>query len=98
MDETPEQKYDRIADSVQKSILRDYPNPNREGCPGDDVVRQVAARTELRKDDLWQHITHCSPCYAEFFRVKSELRGHGNSKLHTRRGALIAASVAVAAA
>jgi hypothetical protein len=98
MDESQEQKYNRIADSVQKSILRDYPNPNREGCPGDAAVRQVAARTELRKDEFWQHITHCSPCYAEFLRYKNELRDHGKRRLHTRRSALIAASVMVAAA
>jgi len=98
MDETPEQKYDRIADAVQRSILRDYPNLNREGCPGDDVVREVAARTELKKDELWEHVTHCSPCYAEFLRFKNELRDRRKQKVHTRRSALIAASVAVAAA
>ncbi len=98
MDETPEQKYDRIADSVQESILRDYPNPDRKGCPGDAAVRKVAGRTELSKDELWQHVTHCSPCYAEFLRYKAEFRGEGKRKLYSRRGALVAASVTVAAA
>ncbi len=70
MDETPEQKFDRISRAVQESILRNYPNPERKGCPGDDVVREVAARTELKTDDAWEHITHCSPCYAEFLEFK----------------------------
>lgn len=96
MDESPEQKYERIQDAVQQAILRDYPNPNREGCPGDATVRQIAARTGLEKDETWHHITHCSPCYAEFLRYKDELRTR-NKQLHTRRRALIAASVTVVA-
>jgi hypothetical protein len=96
MAESPEQKYERIQKQLQESILRDYPNPNREGCPGNAAVRQVASRTELQKDDLWQHITHCSPCYAEFLQYKSEIRTGKAHELHTRRRALIAASVTVA--
>jgi hypothetical protein len=97
MAESPEQKYERIQKQLQESILRDYPNPNREGCPGDAAVRQVAWRTELQKDDLWQHITHCSPCYADFLRYKSEIRTGTMHQLHTRRRALIAAGVTVVA-
>jgi hypothetical protein len=97
MAESPEQKYERLQKEIQQSILRDYPNPNREGCPGDAAVRQVASRTELQKDELWQHITHCSPCYAEFLRYKSEVRAGEGHRLHTRRRALIAAGVTVVA-
>jgi hypothetical protein len=74
MGETPEQKYERISRAVQESILRNYPNPERRGCPGDDVVRTVAARSEVNPDTLWEHITHCSPCYAVFLRCKQEFR------------------------
>ena len=97
MDESPEQRYDRIKDQLQQSILRDYPNPNREGCPGDAVVRQVAARTELQKDEVWQHITHCSPCYAEFLQFKDEFRTRGKQRLQSRRRALMVGSLAVVA-
>jgi hypothetical protein len=74
MGETPEEKYERISKAVQQSILRNYPNPERHGCPGDDVVRTVAARSEVNPDALWEHITHCSPCYAVFLRCKQEFR------------------------
>jgi hypothetical protein len=47
MGETPEEKYERISKAVQDSILRHYPNPERRGCPGDDIVSSVAARSEL---------------------------------------------------
>jgi hypothetical protein len=83
MAETPEQKYDRLRIAVQEAILRDYPNPERKGCPDNALVREVAGRDELTKDVVWQHITHCSPCYAEFLKLKEEWRqaraGRGNA-------------------
>jgi hypothetical protein len=83
MAETPEQKYDRLRIAVQEAILRDYPNPERKGCPDNALVREVAWRDELIKDTVWQHLTHCSPCYAEFLKFKDEWRlaraGRGNS-------------------
>jgi len=88
MDETPEQKYNRMADAVQQSILRNYPNPNREGCPGEAAVREVASRTEVRKDELWRHITHCSPCYAEFLQNRDEQRQASARRVRTRRSFL----------
>ncbi len=74
MDETPEQKYKRISGAIQETILRNYPNPERRGCPGSAVVREVAGRRELIEDEHWQHITHCSPCYTEFLTYKDYWR------------------------
>jgi hypothetical protein len=77
MAETPEQKYNRIAAAVQQTILNNFPNPNRVGCPGEVRLREVAARGTLVEDDDWQHITHCSECYREFLAVKEEIRRAG---------------------
>jgi hypothetical protein len=81
MAETPEQRYERLSRTVRETILRNFPNPERKGCPGDRVVREVAGRRELIEDDAWQHITHCSPCYATFLQFKDEFRS-----LRRRRG------------
>jgi len=77
MDENPEQKYNRLAAAVQQTILSSFPNPDRVGCPGDLRLREVAARRTIVEDDDWQHITHCSPCYAEFLGAKEESRRVG---------------------
>ena len=74
MAETPQDKYDRLRKALQAAILKDYPNPDRVGCPADAMVREVAFREELTKDEVWEHITHCSPCYAEFLKFKQEWR------------------------
>ncbi len=77
MAETPEQKYNRIAAAVRQTILNEFPNPNRIGCPGSEKLREVAARRTIVEDDHWQHITHCSPCYAEYLDVKEQNRRAG---------------------
>lgn len=91
MAETPEQKYDRIAAAVQQTILNNFPNPDRIGCPGDARVREVAARRTIVEDDDWQHITHCSVCYAEFLATKEQIRrtGHRERTLGLIGGAVV---------
>ena len=89
MRETPEQKWNRVQKKLQDSILRCYPNPNREGCPGEDAIAKLAKRaadlTELDGDERWEHVTHCSPCYKEYLDARDMLRetpsrGNENSK------------------
>ena len=95
MDETPEQKFNRISRAVQESILRNYPNPERKGCPGDDKIREVAARTELKADDAWEHVTHCSPCYRTFLDSKEQFRNQRKIRRRAAIGILAAAAASV---
>jgi hypothetical protein len=78
MAETPEQKYNRIAAAVHQTILQNFPNPNRIGCPRSARLREVAGRRTIVEDEDWQHITHCSPCYAQFLNAKEQIRRSGN--------------------
>jgi hypothetical protein len=94
-EETPEQKFERISRAVQESILQNYPNPERRGCPGHDVVRSVAARTELQPDEPWEHITHCSPCYEEFIAYKEQFRQERKRAVRLRRRTVIGLAAAV---
>ncbi len=45
-----------------------YPNPDRVGCPGSNVLKALAERrTDLREArDQVLHIGMCSPCFAEY--------------------------------
>ena len=77
MSESTEEKYRRLQREIQGAILRNYPNPKRQGCPGDVAVRKLAANPDSIKaeDDAdehgaWYHITHCSPCYASFLELR----------------------------
>jgi hypothetical protein len=76
--ETPEERWNRIQADIQASILKDYPNPTREGCPGLETIRTLAKRAAafdgLVNDAAWEHVTHCSPCYQEFLDIREALR------------------------
>jgi hypothetical protein len=96
MGDTPEEKFEQISRAVQESILKNYPNPERRGCPGDEAVRSVAARTQLTADETWEHITHCSPCYAEFLAYKEQFRNVRRREVRLRRRTFIGIAAAAA--
>jgi hypothetical protein len=82
-EESPEAKFDRLKKQLQDSILRDYPNPERKGCPGDTVLRALAGsplEQAVEDDPHWHHITHCSECYREFLAFNNALRSQTKAR------------------
>ena len=97
-EETPQEKYERLQRAIESEILTAYPNPTRKDCPGDAVVKRVAERKELVTDEPWEHITHCSPCYAEFLGYKEASRKRENSRKRRFRYQIVAAACLILAA
>lgn len=64
----------RVLKGLQKATLRDFPNPERVGCPGAAVIERLANRRLSHTHEAVQHITHCSPCYAEFLGIRRHIR------------------------
>jgi hypothetical protein len=97
-DESPRAHFDRLKRQLQESILREYPNPQRRGCPGNFALQGLALRPlddSLEGDSNWQHVTHCAECYREFLDIRAAMR----RRQKTRRAAIgvgLAAVVAVA--
>lgn len=88
MDESADQIFEELQDIVQQAILREFPNPERNGCPGTESLRVLANRPRPTRDTVWEHVTHCSPCYREFLdlrtQVKAELERRRRTVLHRR--------------
>ena len=84
----------RLLDALGRGLLKEFPNPERSGCPGVDVLKRIASRTmPLNEADRWlDHLGSCSPCYSDF----SEFRRAYESR-RKRRLLTIAASILVAA-
>jgi hypothetical protein len=63
----------RILDALGRGLLKEFPNPERAGCPGPDVLKRIASHEmPLPEAEKWlDHLTSCSPCYRDF----SELQG-----------------------
>jgi hypothetical protein len=100
-EESPEEKFDRLKKRLQESILRDFPNPERKGCPGGAVLQELAERSlseAVESDRHWHHLTHCSECYREFLAFNDAFR-HSRKVNRTRViwGSAVAAAVIVVA-
>jgi hypothetical protein len=95
MPESPEQISNEIQDLLQQAVLNDYPNPERKGCVGEQVVREIAARQMPVQDAAWEHITHCSPCYREFLGFRAEL-ADARTRLVRRNRIVLATALAAA--
>ncbi len=60
----------RDPDPIEQLLLTAYPNPERKGCPGRDVLTNLAGKERDADDPNWYHVWHCSPCYAEFKQLR----------------------------
>jgi hypothetical protein len=97
-DESPDQISLEIQRLLQQSILDNFPNPERRECPGAAVLREVAGRSVPIRDAHWEHITHCSPCFAEFLAIRREMVDARRQLVRRNRVVVASALVVIAAA
>ena len=84
----------RILDVFNRGLLKEFPNPDRVGCPGADVLKRIASREmPLSEGDKWlDHLGSCSPCYGDFLQFQTAHRARRKQTLLA-----IAASILVVA-
>jgi hypothetical protein len=76
----------------RKHLKTAFPNPGREGCPNNSILRAMAYRKLLSLVDLpISHVVTCSPCYQEYIR-------HRRTAVLMRALQVTVASLAVSAA
>jgi len=65
---------ERVLDLLTQGLSREFPNPQRIGCPDSAVLRGIAFRKlRLPEVDRWLvHLSSCSPCYQEFVELRKE--------------------------
>ena len=63
-------------DALGRGLLKEFPNPDRAGCPGSDVLSRIASHAmPLAEAEKWfDHLTSCSPCYSEFSELQAGYR------------------------
>jgi hypothetical protein len=94
-DEEGRRDFERAKEIVQEAILRGFPNPERRGCPGATVLKRLASSgLPAENDPDWDHVTHCSPCYAEFLDYRKQVKV---AQRRAYRNKLIAAALAAVA-
>jgi hypothetical protein len=66
----------RILAALGRGLLKDFPNPDRIGCPGPEVLKRIASHEmNLSEAEKWlDHVTSCSPCYRDFSLFQTAYR------------------------
>jgi hypothetical protein len=82
----------RILDALGRGLLKEFPNPDRAGCPGSDVLKRIAFHEmALAEAEKWlDHLTSCSPCYRDFSELQA---GYRHRRMQTALA--IAASILI---
>jgi hypothetical protein len=55
-----------LIDAFENLVHRDFPNPERVGCPGREVLAQLARLpSDIEPSQLLAHVRKCAPCFDE---------------------------------
>lgn len=82
-----------VRDEVDELFGEANPNPERTGCPSQDVLSALAQRARPIEDPAYEHLTQCSPCYREFRAFQEKVREAASSAPRRARVRWIAAAV-----
>jgi hypothetical protein len=76
----------RRVKAMREGLFESFPNPERNGCPGPEIMRAiVAGKMAQGEEDKWvDHFVLCSPCSKEFYEIRC---GHIRKK-RFRAGAI----------
>jgi hypothetical protein len=99
VNETPlsDEEFKKFHQVLRQLALAAYPNPERKGCPGTDVLRDVASLAWPADHPGYDHIKHCSPCLREMFDLQEETWLAIMKRRHRRYKVAIAAIVVLTA-
>lgn len=54
-----------LTDAFERMVLRDFPNPERVGCPSSDAFTKFALRPSAPEFSmLLKHVRRCAPCFS----------------------------------
>jgi hypothetical protein len=57
---------------IRQFFLEANPNPERQGCPDEKTLRDIAGNNVPLKHPARLHLASCSPCFAEFRSFKEQ--------------------------
>lgn len=60
--------------AMREGLFEAFPNPERKGCPGPEIMHAIIAGKIARADeDKWvDHFVMCSPCSKEFYEIRCD--------------------------
>jgi hypothetical protein len=70
-----------------RHLSENFPNPTRQGCPADTVLKQAAEQPAQMSEETLDHITLCSPCYNIFSEFLGKVPVQGSRRKPKTRSA-----------
>jgi len=66
----------RILEVLGRGLLREFPNPDRQGCPPSEALKRIAGHEmPLAEAEKWlDHLGSCSPCYRDYLDLQAAHR------------------------
>jgi len=80
----------QLRKALSRTFLNGFPNPDRRGCPGSDILKVIASgKLTLEEAEPWiHHFSSCSPCTREFSEFRKAFQ-----RRRVQRFAAIAAAI-----
>jgi hypothetical protein len=64
-----------LIDAFETIVHRDFPNPQRIGCPGhDSIVALAVCRRDAQSAVVLAHIRQCAPCFDELKTLRRTMK------------------------
>lgn len=65
-----------LLDAFDTVVHEDFPNPQRVGCPGREILLKLAQRSaDSQLAHLLAHIRQCAPCFDELKDLRCKAQG-----------------------
>jgi len=82
-DRLPRQQEAEFTAAAARIFRTAFPNPERNGCPPEGALASVARKEGdfAANQEILEHLTCCSPCFAEYESLLHRQRVHRNLKI-----------------
>jgi hypothetical protein len=79
----PRQRERELIAAAARVFRTGFPNSGRSGCPTQEALQSVSRKTRgsVESDAVLEHLTCCSPCFAEYERLLRSDRLSKNLKI-----------------
>jgi hypothetical protein len=99
VNETPlsDDEFKKLHHTLRQLALAAYPNSERKGCPGMEVLRDIASTSWPANHPGYEHVKHCSPCLREMFDLQEEIFVAKTRRRHRKYWIAVAAILVITA-
>jgi len=80
---------------IENVLLHANPNPERVDCPTREELIGLALRVREASDPLWNHVSGCSPCFADVLDLQRKHDVQPEEEAPRRLGIWLAAAAAL---